>query len=100
MSTIMTCEPSCTAQHPWTFPMSSVYGRSSNLCSDKTSDNSVTEETIIFFLRDTQRSVQQPYSLSSKGDHTICRNQLRGNFHQRLHIDANGAAPEEMKHKL
>lgn len=53
MNTIMTCEPWCTAQHLWTFPVYSVYGRSSNLYSDKTSDNSGTEEPIIFFLRDS-----------------------------------------------
>lgn len=53
-----------------------------------------------FFLRDTPGSVQQPYSFSCKGNHTICRNQLQGIFHYRLHIDANGTAPEKMKHKL
>lgn len=54
-----------------------------------------------FFLRDTQGSVQQPYSCSCKGNHTItCRKQLGDNSHYRLHIDATGTALEEMKHEL
>lgn len=60
----------------------------------------LVQKKLLFFHQRHRGSVQQPYSLSSKGNHTVCRNQLQGNFHHRLHINGNGTAPGEMKHEL
>lgn len=59
-------------------------------------------QTKLFFISlEVHRDLfQQLYSHSCKGNHIVCRNQLWGNFRHRLHIDANGTAPQEMKHKL
>lgn len=97
MNMIITCELCNAAQLLWTFLMYSVYGRSYNLYSDNIPDNASTRETNIFPLR---RNLFSCITASALKEITICRNQLRGNFHNRLHIDANGTAWEETKHEL